>query len=148
MGSPLLREGGQNAGNQRDFDYWWGFISPQLNADNTPSYSLKPVIDWDTETASFIPLGIDTTCRRIKPYGEGLVTNCYTVTVLLYSYTEGGDCQTPVNYPVFIYIHAKTNLPFEIRYFYPTPTPPAEPAATPDPSSAPATAPTPESGDE
>jgi hypothetical protein len=147
-GSPLSREGPQNSGNQQSFDYWWGYVSPQLDLNHVPTYSLKPIIDWDKEDATFLPIGIDSSCWKAEPYGEEMTTDCYVVTLPIYLSREGEDCRPPANYPVFIYIHPKTNLPFDQQFIYPTPTSTVEPVMTPTPLPVPTPTPEPESGDE
>ncbi len=147
-GSPLVRAGWQLVGNQKDFDYWWGFIAPQLDEKNVPSGSLKPVVDWDRQVASFVPISADTTCEKARPYGSEMTTDCLAIQIPIYRYYEGGDCKPPSQFQVFVYIHPRSPLPLTFQWIYPTATPTPFPTATETPTPTPFPTPTPESEDE
>lgn len=142
LGSYLVSHGGnQIVNNQQDFDLLWNSVSPQLDPNNVPSSSLEPIIDWDHESAYFLTVPRDQTCQKAKPFGDEMVSDCYSVSLIIFRYNEG-SCEQAVNYPVFIYIYAKTNLPVGIQWVYPTsvptatavPAPPARPTMTPTPT--------------
>jgi hypothetical protein len=146
-GSPLFQSGNSlGINDQPTFDNCWNGVSPQLDENKVPSYSLKPIINWDQESAYVIMMGVDNTCDSIKPYQDEMTTDCFDITILLYRERQGQDCQPVNSYPVFIYIYPKTAWPIGTQWFYPTPTVTPVPSATP--TVTPTVTPTPVNADE
>jgi len=146
--SPLIQNGGVYVNDQQSFNFWWSTITPQLDTSRTLSNALQPLVDWDHETVSFMPIMIDNSCEKAKPYAEEMTTDCYTITFPIFRYNEGVDCGTPVQFPVFIYIFPKTVIPGGVQWIYSTSTPGFVPTATASPTPIVTPTPTPESEDE
>jgi hypothetical protein len=141
MAYPYLQTGGGLVNDQVQFDQWWAGLSLQLDQDKVVSTNLKPVIDWTQQTAYFIPVQIGSPCQKVKPFGDEMTTDCYNITIPIYTWMEGENCQQPItSYPVFIYIYPKANnQPVGIQWIHPTPTPTFSPtrAATATPTATP-----------
>ncbi len=147
-GSAIIQAGSQTVTTQAAFDQWWGTITPQLDNSSGPVANLKPVINWNQEIAVF-ELYMGDSCMRIQPYGDEVTSDCYTITMWLYSYSEGTDCQSPrTSYPVFIYICPTGNLPWTTQWVYPTPSPTVTSTPIPQPTFTPTPTATPLSDDE
>ena len=150
-GSLLARAGSQFVNSQEDFDKWWKEITAQIGMDNKVALSSltgEPIVNWSQETAFFLLVPISTTCQKIDPDTDEMVTDCFTITVKLREERGTQNCQPPVFYPVFIYLYSKTNLPFNVVDFYPTPTPTPVSTLRVTPTATPRPTPTPESEDE
>ena len=158
--SALAQGGTGVASNQQDFDKMWGYLSSVETGDVTTfSLTQKPVINWGQEIAYYLVVGADSSCQKTKPFGDEMNTDCYSITIPLYRYSEGTNCQPPLYFPVFIYIlSAQKNIPINVQWVYPTPVPTATllptatptpaPTATPRPTSLGKATPAPESEDE
>jgi hypothetical protein len=141
IGYPYL-QGGALINQQDQFDQYWAGLSVQLNQDKVVSDNLKPVIDWNTQTVYLIPFALNPG-ERIKPFGDEMTTDCYTITIQLYRWLDKeNDLKVASAIPVYIYIYPKAlNQPVGIEWHYPTPTPTftvvvkptATPTATPTP---------------
>jgi hypothetical protein len=148
-GSPLLQTDGGAVNDQVNFDRDWSQLSPDFDEKNTSADTLAPVINWEQETANFMPVFLDNSCEKAKPYGDQMTTDCYTVAAPILRYTEGGNCQhTVTTYPVFVYIYPKTGMPVSRTWVYFTPTPTLLPTVTATPKAIPTATPTPESEEE
>ncbi len=147
IGVSLVQLGGGYVPDQTTFDFFWGQISPQLDQSQVISSNLKPVIDWNVEGAYFVVVPMSDSCTKAKPYGDGITSDCYTISIPIYLYEED-DCQKqPVNTNVvLLYIYPKNpnNLPTNLQWIHPTPTPTLTPTSTP----LPAPTPPPKSGNE
>lgn len=142
LGSALLQMGSPiSANDQPTFDLCWNYVSPQLDENKVPSFSLKPVVNWDQESAYFYVATLDNDCQKAEPYGDEMTTDCFNITILVYRTSDGKDCQPIASYPVFIYIYPKTTWPIGVQNIYPTatftPAPTATATATPTPTPAP-----------
>lgn len=141
-GYPYLETGGALISDQTQFDQWWAGLSAQWDQDKVVTGNLKPVIDWTQQSAYFIPIGLNP-CDKVKPFGDEMVTDCYTITIHILRWTENENCQKDsATTPVFIYIYPKAvNQPVVVQWHYPTPTPTftvvATPTATPTATPAP-----------
>lgn len=135
MGTPIL------ANDQPTFDTLWNDVSPQLDQNKVPSFSLKPLVNWDQETAYFLIGSMDNTCDTVRPYGEEMTTDCVNVSILLYRERLDQDCQPVNGYPVFIYIYPKTSWGVGIQNIYPTATVTPIPTATATPTPRPTAVP-------
>ena len=135
IGYPYL-QGGALFSQQDQFDQYWAGLSVQLDQDKVVSDNLKPVIDWNTQSAYLIPFLLNPG-ERIKPYGDEMSTDCYTITFQVYRWVEKeNESKVPSTIPVYIYIYPKAvDQPVGIEWHYPTPTPtftaPPRPTATP-----------------
>lgn len=138
MPSSMTAVGSALVNNQAGFDIWWGMINPQLDPTMALTSNGEPLIDWATQTVYFVVLPVTNTCQKAWPYGDGMNTDCYTITVSDYIDTEGPPCdpQTPAQVPVYVYIYPNTNLPLVFKWITPTPmpSPPPGPAATETPT--------------
>lgn len=152
----VLAQGGTGVAlNQLDFDKMWGNLSSVETGNVTTSaLTQEPVINWDQQMVYYLVIGTDNSCQKTKPFGDEMNTDCFSITIPLYRYLEGTNCQPPLSFPVFLYIYSKSNLPINIQWVYPTPIPTAallptpSPTATPTPTSSGKTIPTPESENE
>lgn len=145
-GYPYLSSGGGLVTNQVLFDQWWAGLSVSYDQDKVVSQNLKPTVDWDHETAYFIPVYFSNACQRVKAVGDEMTTDCYTISIHLLRWDEGDNCQqAPSTYPVLIYIYpSNANLPVEIKWTSPTPIPTVTSTATPKPTPIPTMTPTPD----
>ncbi len=147
--SPLAQVGPQMINNQRDFDKYWGYVTAIPNDKiSTASLSQQPLVNWEQQMVYFIVIATNNTCEKSKPMPDEMTTDCYTVTIPLYRYFEGTDCQPPGFNLVFIYLFPKTPLPVNFVWFYPTPVPTPTPKPIPTPTFTPTPTPLPESEDE
>jgi hypothetical protein len=129
--SPLAQVGPQMVYNQLDFDKYWGYVTAQdSDKISTSNLSQVPLVNWDQQWAYFLVVGANNSCEKTKPFGEEMKTDCYTISIPLYRYQEGTDCQPPTSFTVFIYLFPKTNLPVNFVWVYPTPIPTATPKPT------------------
>jgi hypothetical protein len=125
--NPPVLGGGPDVNDQQGFDDLWNKIQPvqDLSGDVT-SFGLKPLVSWGVQTAHFLPILTGNSCEKIKPLA--METDCYTINIVLYKYTEGKNCSDPTSFPVLIYIYPKTPLPMAIKWwdkpdYNPTPQP-------------------------
>ncbi len=122
--STLLQGGGADVNSQKDFDFFWANITPDLT-DGPVTGDLKPSVNWDVQTVRFFCVPTSNTCEKVQAYG--METDCYQITLPFYKYVDGKNCSTaPSSYPVFVYIYPKGNLPLGPRFMtspYLTPTP-------------------------
>jgi hypothetical protein len=131
--STLVVNGGpNNINNQTDFDFWWNFITPQLDQNQVVSQGFKPVIDWSKQSACFGVVNLANSCQQVKPMGDEVTTDCYNITAEVLSWYEGSNCGPANLYPVFVYIYPKSDAPMNFKVVWPTNTPvPSTPTATP-----------------
>ena len=143
MAYPYLSTGGGLVNDQTNFDLWWTGLSVQLDQNKVVTDNLKPVIDWTRETAYFIPVQLNGPCQKVKPYGDEMITDCYNISIPIYTWQEGENCQQAItNYPVYLYIYPNaTNQPVGVTWIHPSPTPTFSP--TPTATSKPTATPTP-----
>ncbi|HVZ79849.1 MAG TPA: hypothetical protein VHE12_03510 [bacterium] len=129
-GYPYLNAGGALIDTQEQFDQWWAGLSVQLDQDKVVTDNLKPLIDWSKQSVYMIPLTLNP-CEKVKPFGDGMSTDCYTITIPIYRWTDEENCQkNSANIPVFIYIYPKAvGQPVSMEWHYPTPTPTVVPAS-------------------
>lgn len=132
-GSILTRQGQSAASTQADFDLYWSSITPMLDPKNidintNANTSTKPVINFDREMALFVPLPPENSCQKFKPIGDEMVTDCYTITIPIFWYREGQDCQPVSAIPVFLYIFPRANWPVNVHLEQATATPTATPS--------------------
>jgi hypothetical protein len=148
--APIAQPGGGGVINdQASFDALWPLLSVQLDQTQVMTQNLKPVIDWTQQAVFVYYVAIGNSCTKAKPYGDGLITDCYNVTAQIYTWTEGEDCGNTIGtYPVFVYIFPIVNMPVSAQIFGPTATatPTASPTSTPSPTAT--VTPTPTSGDD
>lgn len=145
--SQLVQLGSQMAYNQQDFDKWWSMVSTLGSIDPTTSTpSQQPIVNWDQQGAYFLVIGVGNSCDLTKPMADEMTTDCYSISVNLYRYSEGTNCQPPGNLAVFIYVFPKSTLPVNVVWFYPTPVP--TPTPKPIPTLTPTPTPTPETESE
>jgi len=139
VGSTLLQGGPIQVTNQKDFDDRWNSVTPDLNEAKVPSDALKPIVNWDEQTAFFYPFTISSTCDKVVPFGDRMITDCYNITIPILHYYEKENCKPATTYPVFIYIYPKTTWPIQIQWVAPTavPTPPTTPTVAPQPTATP-----------
>lgn len=104
----VLTGEGTSVDNQAGFDAIWNSLAPDLSGVATAE-DLKPVINWEVQTARFFLAGLRNSCEKIVPYG--METDCYQISLPLQRIQEGTNCITPSRHPVFIYIYPKTKLP-------------------------------------
>ncbi len=138
FGSTLLQAGeAQLADRQDSFDYLWNGLSIEVDQSAVTGTTIKPVINWEHEAALFYRFSLSNTCQKVKPFGDEMVTDCYSITLPVLRYMEGKDCRPAMDYPVFIYIFPKAKLPISVQWVDLTPTPTPVPAATPFPTATP-----------
>ena len=114
MGTTLI-QGSTTVQDQNTFDQYWNSISPSQDENSVPSYSLKPVIDWDHQVVYFLPVGLTNTCEKVRPLA--IETDCYNITVTLYKYVEGQNCSPRTTSPVFVYICPKSDWPLQTQWW-------------------------------
>ncbi len=120
--------------DQTNFDILWTDLTVQLDQNQVMTQNLKPVIDWTQQAVYVYYVLVDSSCEKVKPYGDGMITDCYNVTAQIYKWTEGEDCgSTITSYPVLVYIFPNVDLPVGVQWFGPTATftPTSTPTSTP-----------------
>jgi hypothetical protein len=147
-GSILTRQGQSAATKQEEFDLYWGSVTPILDPNSTTNTSAKPIVNFERETALFVPLPPENSCQKFKPLGDEMTTDCYTITIPILWYREGQDCQSVSAIPVFLYIYPKTDWPVSVRMLQATPTPTATSSVVLTPTPTVTATPTPEEEEE
>ncbi len=144
--SPLAQIGTQLVSTQQVFDQYWSNVSvnPEDQVSDTP-ISAQPNVNWDQQYAYFYVVPVSSSCEKTKPMPDGMTTDCYSISIPLYRYIEGTNCQPASNLMVFIYIISKVSLPFGVVWYYPTPSPTPTPKPIPTLTPTPAPTSTPES---
>lgn len=145
--SPYFHTNGALIYDQADFDLWWNGLSVQLDQNKVVTDNLKPVIDWKNQIANIVVVQLGDSCQKAKPFGDEMTTDCYNVTMPIYTWSEGQNCSADItNLPVFVYIYPIVNLPVNVQWIQPTPTRTLipSPTTTSTPSPTPTAIPTPE----
>jgi hypothetical protein len=115
-GARIVEDGGRSVGNQEEFDRYWTSLTldPGQPLPTMIEGSNKPQIDWNSKQASFYPFKIENSCQRVIPIP--MKTDCLTVTFSFSMLWFKKDCTQKADYPVYIYIYPKTNLPMEVKW--------------------------------
>lgn len=136
---PYLRDSSGGFNDQATFDKVWDGLTVVSDPSRSVTEDLKPSIDWDRQSVYLLTFPFYSVCQKVEPYGDGMTTDCYNITIPVYSWMEGSNCQQqqPTSYSVFLYIYPKENLPVVIKWVSPTPTTTPVPTltATPAPES-------------
>lgn len=130
--SPLAQVGAQLISTQQVFDQYWANVSvnPNDQVSDTP-ISAQPTVNWDQQLAYFYVVQVNTSCEKSKPMPDGMTTDCYSITIPIFRYLEGNNCQPPSDLLVLIYIISKVSLPFGVEWHYATPVPTSTPKPGP-----------------
>ncbi len=143
--SPFIHSGGGLMTDQATFDQWWTGLTVQLDQNKVVSQNSKPLIDWTRQIVSIVVIPMNNACQRARPYGDEMTTDCYQVSIPIYVWNEGENCQdVNSDYPVFIYIYPIVNLPVNVVWISPSLTPTFTPIATVTSTPSPTPTPTPE----
>jgi len=119
-----LQQGAIIVYNQTDFDIYWNSISAPTDENKVP-ITTKPVINFDQESAYFLPISVSNSCQKFEPYGDQMTTDCYNISLVIFRHTDNANCQPVNEIPVFVYIYPKTNWPVGTQWIDPTPVPTA-----------------------
>src|SRR5258708_2515328 len=136
ISSPLVQGGPTMVNSQADFERIWNnFTVLDEGKGSTSTLAQIPVVDWDKQVAYFYVVQINNTCQKARPMADGMITDCYNITIPIYRYLEGTDCKAPNVIPALLYIYPKANIPVNVHWIDPTPIPTATlpPTATPTP---------------